>query len=212
MNKRKMVKREKETFVLVYGEDRFDTLAIKELLVGLHPELNGRVRALKEPPIEVKHAAIGDLPRRADRLAAAVAVEQVRRDVRCVFAHEDCDAVEPAHKALTKRIESALASMDVPVFGVTPAWEMEAWWFQWPDAVQATNPSWRRPDRYVGRDVGRVRNAKERLKAEVVPNGLTKRARATFRTYSASDAPAIARSVRERALTTSRRPERGRAH
>jgi hypothetical protein len=191
-------RRADKAVVLVYGEDRYDTTAIRELLEAVQPSLSGRVRALREPQVEMRAARLEDLPSRADRLARAVNVARAREEVACVFAHEDCDAVEPAHEQLTERIETSLSSLGVPAYAVTPAWELETWWFLWPEAVRATNPSWRAPTDYVGRNVGRVQNAKERLKAAVVPRGLNQRERARFRTYTVADSPRIARSVRER--------------
>ena len=184
--------------VLVYGEDRYDTSAIRHLLEDLVPALVGRIKALREPSIEIRDARIENLPQRSDRLAAAVRVEMARQEVGCVFAHEDCDAVEPAHEDLTERIESALDSLGCRVFAVTPAWEMEAWWFMWPEAVKAAHPTWRAPDDYVGKDVGRIRDAKEALRVAVIPRGLSRREKARFRTYAVSDAPRIAQAVRDR--------------
>jgi hypothetical protein len=184
--------------VLVYGESRFDTSAIGELIEAMAPGWERRVQARRDPPIEVKNAKLKDLPRRSDRLAGALATEKVAREVACVFAHEDCDDFEPAHRSLTARIESALGQLDVPVFAVTPAWETEAWWFMWPDAVAAVQSTWREPDDYAGRDVGLIRDAKEELQKAVVPKGLNRAQKSKFRSYQETDAPAIARSVRER--------------
>lgn len=183
---------------LVYGESLFDTRAICELIEAMEPGWRQRVHARRDPPIEVKNAKLEDLPRRSDRLAGALATERVARKVACVFAHEDCDDVEPAHRSLTKRIESALGQLDVPVYAVTPAWETEAWWFMWPNAVAAVRSSWRAPDDYAGRNVGLMRDAKEALQKAVMPKGLNQAQKRKFRSYQESDAPHIARSVRER--------------
>ncbi len=99
---------------------------------------------------------------------------------------------------MSERIESTLASVGCPVYAVAPAWELEAWWFQWPKAVRASNPSWRVPADYVGRNVGAVRNVKERLQDAVMPAGMKGAQKAQFRTYKESDSPRIAQSVRER--------------
>lgn len=183
---------------LVYGESLFDTRAICELIEAMAPKWERRVQARRDPPIEVKNAKLQDLPRRSDRLAGALATERVAHEVACVFAHEDCDDVEPAHRSLTTRIESVLGQIGVPVFAVTPAWETEAWWFMWPDAVAAVRPSWRAPDDYVGRNVGLIRDAKETLQNAVVPTGLNRTQKRKFRSYQETDAPDIARSVRKR--------------
>ncbi|EYF02467.1 hypothetical protein [Chondromyces apiculatus] len=71
---------------------------------------------------------------------------------------------------------------------------MEAWWFLWPDAVKAANQSWRKPDDYLGKNVGMIRDAKEELKRRVVPRG-AKPGRGGFRGYTDADAPRIAAEV-----------------
>ncbi|XXY20794.1 hypothetical protein WME88_14300 [Sorangium sp. So ce216] len=142
----------------------------------------------------IKGARPEEVPDRAQRIADAVDAERVRAEVRCVFAHEDCDDVEPAHEKVAEEIESALRAAGCDAHAVAPAWEMEAWWFLWPDAVKAANPSWRSPNDYVGRNVGIIRNAKEELKRRVVPSDV-KSGQRGFRGYRESDAPRIAAEV-----------------
>lgn len=184
--------------ILIYGESLHDTKAIRELVEALAPSWERRVQPRRQPPVEIKNTNIADLPKRRDRLAAAIAVERSARNVMCVFAHEDCDEVEPAHRVVSERIENTLSSVGCPAYAVTPAWELEAWWFQWPEAVRASNPSWRSPDDYLGRNVGKVRNAKERLQRAVVPKGMAGAQKANFRSYRESDSPRIAQLVRQR--------------
>jgi hypothetical protein len=84
---------------------------------------------------------------------------------------------------------------------VVPAWELEAWWFMWPDAVQAVRPkSWRAPDDHLGKRVGLIKDAKEELRRKVVPKDLKPEKRKSFPHYQESDSPAIARQVREKKL------------
>lgn len=193
---------ERAAIVLIYGESLHDTKAIRELIEALAPAWERRVQPRREPPVEIKNTNIADLPKRRDRLAAAIAVERSARSVMCVFAHEDCDEVEPAHREVSERIESTLSSVGCPAYAVAPAWELEAWWFQWPEAVRASNPSWRTPDDYLGRNVGKVRNPKERLQRAVMPTGMTGAQKANFRSYRESDSPRIARLVRQRGEAT----------
>ncbi len=193
--------------MLVYGEDLTDTSAIREIVEALAPEWAGRVQARRTPPIEVKNARLEELPKRRDRLAAAIDVERVSREIGCVFAHEDCDAVEPAHEDVTAQIEEAMTDIGCPVYAVTPAWELEAWWFLWPEAVAATRSSWRAPDGYVGKNVGMIQNAKEHLQRAVVPVGLNQKEKRKFHAYQPSDAPAVAKSVRERGEVSSPRAQ-----
>ena len=189
----------RQSVVLLYGENKNDTGALKELLVALEPVFDGRVSPRRETLREVKNARPQDLPSRGEELRKLVAVEHSARDVACVFVHEDCDAVEPAHERLLARLEETHSASGLPTFGVAPAWELEAWWFLWPDQAKL-RASWRRPDGYVGRDVGRIANAKEAFTAAVRPPGANRKG---FPDYAESDSAAIARRVREAGVADS---------
>jgi hypothetical protein len=82
---------------------------------------------------------------------------------------------------------------------VVPAWEIEAWWFLWPEAVAAVNASWDSLDGYRGRRTGLIANAKEELQ-RALTRSFDAAKKQRVRTYSESDAPSIARQVRERGL------------
>lgn len=187
-----MVRTRETGVVLVFGEDATDTKAIAELLTALCPELAGRVISRLFPPLLIKNSTPTSLPGRVQRIAAIVAAESVRQTVTAVVAHEDTDAWEPSHKALLAKIEEALSVLRVQVFAAVPAWETEAWLFLWPEAAVAYRPSWRLPDDYVGRNVGRIANAKERYRRALRTSG-----RSRSSDYRPTDAPGIARKVRE---------------
>lgn len=185
--------------MLVFGEDENDRESIKILLGALSPDLERRVQTRRHPLVLIKGARPDEVPERAQRIAEAVDAERVLAEVSCVFAHQDCDDVEPAHEKVATQIESALQAVGCEAHAVAPAWEMEAWWFLWPDAVKAANPSWRSPNDYLGKNVGMIRDAKEELKRRVVPSN-TKSGQRGFRGYRESDAPRIAAEVASRGL------------
>ncbi len=197
--KRKADKR--PSLVLIFGESENDTKSIRELIEGLRPDLVGKVKPLREPLVLIKNARPEDVPERARKIADAVDINRATNDVACVFAHEDCDDIEPKHEAACAKIEAACAKAGCPAHAVVPAWELEAWWFMWPEAVQAVRPkSWRTPDDHLGKRVGLIRNAKEELRKRVIPKNLKPEKRKGFPDYEESDSPAIARHVRERGL------------
>ena len=179
--------------VLVFGEDPNDTEAIKELFRALRPKAPSP-KTLRAPLVLVKGRDADGVRSNAEDAARAVTrAAGVRYDVELVIAHEDCDAVEPAHLPLAARIEASWGeALGVPVIGVAPAWETEAWFYLWPDAVAAVNGSWR-PLPRKARNVGKIQNAKEELRRNLRPGG---KARADD--YQESDAPRIAAKVRER--------------
>jgi hypothetical protein len=74
---------------------------------------------------------------------------------------------------------------------VTPAWEIEAWWLVFPDAVVGVVDGWREPRDWIGKDVGKVENAKEALTKAVRPIG----GRRKTRDYHEADSIEIARNV-----------------
>jgi hypothetical protein len=190
----------KQVVVLIFGEDENDREALKELIVALCPELEARVETRPRPLVLLKDVSPAEIPNRARQIADVVAAERVRKNVRCVFAHHDCDDVEPAHEAVSRRIEEALARAGCPTHAVAPAWELEAWWFMWPSAVKAYQSSWNIPKKYRGIKVGLIVDAKEEFRRGVRSAGKQK-----GREYRESDSPLIAKKVREMGLA--RNPE-----
>ncbi|GMU10803.1 hypothetical protein [Corallococcus caeni] len=187
--------------ILVFGESENDTKSLKELILALRGDLADKVQPRRDPLVLIKNAKPEDVPERAKKIADAVDISRATHDIVCVFAHEDCDALEPKHEEACRKIEEAMQQAGCPAHAVVPAWELEAWWFMWPDAVQAIRPkSWRAPDDYLGKEVGRLKDAKEELKKRVVPKDLKPDKRKTFQTYQESDSPAIAQKVREKGL------------
>ena len=175
--------------ILVFGEDENDTKVIATLIGAACPSLKASIKAFRRPPVLVRDAQPEQLPDRVAQIAALIDAEAVDGDVLAVFLHEDCDAVEPAHVALSSKIEAAFMKNGYQVIGVAPAWEMEAWLFQWPNAVAAHRSKWRSVASYRGRNVGLIVDAKEELIRALRPQGSTGGA---VRDYRESDAPAIA--------------------
>ena len=177
--------------VLVFGENENDTKAIREFIEALLPGTSLRIEPRRRPPINLRDAPPNAVPNRVAAIARIIAAEEVDLDVVAVVAHEDCDAVEPSHVKLTDKIESAFrAKGQDKVRAATPAWEMETWLMQWPDAFKLHVPSWR-PLNTTGRNVGVISNAKEFLAHALEQPG------GRGREYRESDAPTLARIVRE---------------
>lgn len=176
--------------VLVFGEHDHDRRAICRLTMGLRPDLQGQVEPRKTPLVLIKNATPDKAKSNAEKIAKLVKQEGAARTVVAVLAHEDCDAMEPAHVAVADKIEKALGAAGCPgkAIGVTPAWEIEAWWFVFPDAVAPVVKGWRTPDDCLGRDVGKLQNAKEALIKAVRP----KDGKSKPRDYAEADSPQIA--------------------
>ena len=130
-------------FVVIFAEDPNDAQALEHLIRYIVPDV-GTVRKPRRPLVLMKGRPQPAIRSNADQIAEAVLWEAKlrRRTVDLVVAHQDCDATEPAHIDLAQRIVSELKKIGVPnPVAAAPAWEMEAWWYLWPDAVATVCPS-----------------------------------------------------------------------
>jgi hypothetical protein len=188
-----MNRRDEAGVVVIFGESDNDRKAIATLVRALCPK--ARTKIARSPLVLIKNASLSDAPSRADRVAAAVRAIEAREAVKCVLAHEDADATEPGHVSVAERIERALQEAGTPgkVHAVVPAWEMEAWWFMWPEAVAACYERWVEPKTTT--PPGRIENAKERLARAVRPAQLTAAERKRFPDYRESDSIRIAEGI-----------------
>ena len=184
----------RDPVVLVFGESENDRRAIKHLVRGLRSDL--RVEERRAPLVLIKGALPTTARSNAEKIASVV--RQEGGPVLAVLAHQDCDDLEPAHEAAAASIEAALSTAGCPgPIGVTPAWEMEAWWMVFPEAVGKIVTGWRDPDDWIGRDVGLVRHAKEELKKAVQPRP---RRASPPRDYEERDSIDVARNIADDGL------------
>jgi len=185
--------RQRPKKVLVFGEDQNDTRAIAAFIRAACPDANFSIEPYRRPPILLRDAKPEDVPDRVAVVTSLIDAALVDSDVIAIFAHEDCDKVEPAHEVLGKKIEAAYASAGYVVSAAAPAWETEAWLFLWPDAFKEYRPKWRSIDKYKGRNVGLIVDAKEELVRALRPTGKT-----AVRDYRESDAPALVEIIAKR--------------
>jgi hypothetical protein len=195
---RKSQARPRRAVVLVFGEHHHDRTAIRYLTEGLRPDLVGKVESRTAPLVLIRGATPAKARSNAARIAAVARQEMAARDVLAVMAHQDCDATEPGHVAATERIERELQAAGSPhPIGVTPAWEIEAWWMLFPEAVGGVVEGWREPRDWIGSDVGRVRDAKEELVRALRPRPAS---HAMPRDYAERDSIPIAQNVATQGL------------
>lgn len=178
--------------MLVFGESEYDTQFLAHVIRSFAPP-GVEVDARKTPPILIRDAKPSDLPGRASRIAAIVRAAATDADVIAVVAHEDTDAVEPSHKEVNDKIVATLEGLSVKAVPAAAAWETEAWLMQWPHAIALYRPSWASVEKYVGKNVGMIQNAKEDLTRSLRPRGRV----AGVRDYRESDAPEIGAKVRD---------------
>lgn len=174
--------------VLVFGESRNDSDAVAELVAAANPRLAGRIRALPRPTSLTRSAGAHPVRRWVDELARAVrAHEAARGPVAAVLVHRDADGADP-DGTVSAALKDQLASLGG--HPVVPVHTIEAWWFLFPDAVEAVRPAtWRGCMPRRPRDVERIDRPKSELMNRTGSRGAT--------AYSEADSPAIARKIRE---------------
>jgi hypothetical protein len=152
--------------IVILGEDDNDRRSIQILVAGLRPDLERGI--LK--PLRKPMALVRNVPP-ARLPSQAVRAAAVLRAV---------DAAAPIRCVL----------MHEDADDVEPAHEHLI------RKIESAYRSWQCPDQYAGRDVGRIRNAKEALRRAVKPAG----AKATFLGYTEADSVAIAAKIVELGL------------
>jgi hypothetical protein len=175
--------------VIVFGESHNDSQAISTLIEALRPDL--RVIAYRSPTVLIHRdsAHRANIQKNIAQIKAVARAAAKRNNVVAVVLHKDCDAVEPAHAALAHAVEGQMGANSYITIAAAPAWEIETWWYLWPDAVSSYHPTWRRLGR-SGTSVGLIENAKETLIRELRVKG------GVVRDYRESDAVGIARHVK----------------
>ena len=179
---------------LVFGEDSTDTEAIKELIYAAVPNLDIPIKPQREPMI-LRDIPVEQIPSKAQTIVDTINAELVSNEVVSVFVHQDCDRIEPAHEELATRIEEGFRVAGRAVHAVVPAWELETWWFLWPDAPQNVVRHWNSLAKYKNRNLGLIENSKEELRAALRPK---RKGGSPVRDYRTSDGAEIARAIRTR--------------
>lgn len=176
---------------LVFCEDKNDADSLVELTAAIWPAAP-KISYARKPLVLIRDAPTAEARKKnAAGVAAVVKAKSVVANVQLVVAHQDCDAVEPAHHALADSIRRELESEGVPnVIAVTPAWEIEAWWYLWPSAVASVNSKWKPLNRKGNH--GMIQNVKEELRRDLRAKGV--------RDYEESDCVKIATQVRAKQL------------
>jgi hypothetical protein len=172
------------------GEDANDAEALAELISALCPAVT--VTPLRKPLVLRRQQATGTVSVMQKKVVPLLRAELAKGAVLCVFVHADADTTAPNDEEIARQIDEQLEDAPVRVHAVVPASALEAWWFLWPDAPLAVIAAWRPLTAYQGRDVGRIHDAKTELRRALRPQVKKKP-----RDYRESDAPAIARAVRQ---------------
>jgi hypothetical protein len=170
--------------IVLAGEDTNDRRVMRALIEAFCPDAKGRIVELNDC-VRLCKAKDDDLGFRVKKLAGSVRARAVREaaEVRCVFVHEDFDAIDsPRCDSARERVQAALDRELGHAHYVLATWEMEAWLLLFPDALTAHVSTWKVPARYKGIDTGRVSDPKRVLSEEVSKAG---------HKYRESDSPKV---------------------
>jgi hypothetical protein len=181
----------KQGAVLVFGESVNDSQSILHLLIAANASLAGRVRSLRRPVSLTREAKPDVIRDWVGELRRAVhAFEAVNGRVTAVVVHRDADGHDPGG-AVAADLGPQLAALDG--HPVVPVQAIEAWWFLFPDAVEAVRPrAWKDKLPRQPRNVELINRPKKALQQA------TQGRRAPE--YTESDSPIIAAHIREKSL------------
>ncbi|MFF3444129.1 hypothetical protein [Streptosporangium sp. NPDC002721] len=170
--------------VVLAGEDGNDRRCLRILLEAYCPDMRGRLVEINGT-LRLSDATGVELERRVERLRRLVNARAAREsaEVACVFVHEDLDRPDGTdYRAIRERVDGALGKAFTSAHHVLAVWETEAWLLLFPDALEALVSGWKLPQKYRGKDTGRLTDPKRILMDEVSRQG---------RRYRESDAPDV---------------------
>lgn len=181
--------RRTEPVILIFGENLNDAQSIQHLLAYAEPQIAGRLKSRPKPVSLTRTAKQPAVRRWIDTLSDVVnAMERGGSPVQAVVVHRDADGPD-AHASIHQQLADQLTALGCAGHPVVPVQMTEAWWFLFPDAVEAVRPrAWRGAIPKKDRDVETISNPKAELQ---------RRTRASGQEYSVADSPAIAAKVRE---------------
>lgn len=180
--------------VLFFGEDHNDRASLREIVLGLRRDVRRRDTGLRRKPLTlVKNLDEAKRRSRSSAVTKLLQAETRKGPLRAAIFHEDTDAIEPSHIALAELIKQTYDGAPCKIVPAVAAYELESWWFLFPEAVSEVNGQWRLPNQYVGRKIGLVPETKEKLRKCVRPDGVRRGPR--FKEYEESDSLKIAENI-----------------
>jgi hypothetical protein len=152
------------------GEDRNDCQILAELIRAHRPDLSESARLVRiNDPVRLRRKSGTELAAAVRTLAGKARARALRdrADLLGFVVHEDLDGYADAgYDRIRKTLADELARQ-CPQFRTAlalAAWESESWLLLFPDAFPHVRPRWKVPAKLLGKDTGRIRDAKEELK------------------------------------------------
>ncbi len=181
----------KQGAVLVFGESVNDSQSILHLLIAANASLAGRVRSLRRPVSLTREAKPDAIRDWVGELRRAVhAFEAVNGRVAAVVVHRDADGHDPCGAVAADLAQQLITLNGHPV---VPVQSIEAWWFLFPDAVEAVRPrAWKGKLPRRPRNVELIDQPKKALQQATQDRRVLE--------YAESDSPIIAAYIRDKSL------------
>ncbi len=175
--------------VIIFGENRNDTRALKALVLGLRVDLKpADVLTIREPPTLVRGAGSKAVRSWAEGARRALAAARVATsDIECVLAHTDADGPDEGEFAEQRTDELRAAGL-ANAHAVVPVQAIESWWLLFPAATESVVASW---SGALSRKSFRTDNL-EKPKDELIRRTRTK---APKRSYQEADSQSVAEAI-----------------
>lgn len=158
---------ERLPLVLIFAENLNDSRAVRELVLGLEPNLKQRFRieVRRDPPSLTRQAQQGKVKTWIEQISSLVTTEIASgQSVRAVLVHQDADQFDKEglrQRSLNQDLRRTITHCDS--FAIVPVVMTESWWILHPAAVRATMPQAWRDLKLPSGDVERIPHPKKTL-------------------------------------------------
>ncbi|MFE8990498.1 hypothetical protein ACFYMI_22215 [Streptomyces collinus] len=155
---------------MLAGEDHNDCQIFAELIRAHRTDLSESAKLVRiNDPVRLCRKTGPELAAAVQTLAGKARARALRERAELVgfVVHEGLDGYADAGY---DRIRKALAdelTRQCPQFSTAlalAAWESESWLLPFPDAFPHVRPRWKVPAKFLNKDTGRIKDAKEELK------------------------------------------------
>ncbi|MFE7579123.1 hypothetical protein ACFU5Z_30685 [Streptomyces sp. NPDC057521] len=186
--------------IVLAGEDRNDCEILAALIRAHRPDITDAAKLVRiNDPVRLRRKSGPKLTAAVEVLVgkARAKARQQRAELHGFVVHEDLDGYTNAHYEQIRKALAGELARQCPGFRTAfalAAWESECWLLLFPEAFPRVHPRWKVPTHLLGKDTGRVKDAKEELRRGL---GLP--------LFRESDGPTVAREAQQHGLVPSPR-------
>ena len=176
--------------IVLAGEDQNDCQILAELIRAHRPDFSTSAKLVRiNDPVRLRRKTGPDLSAAVKVLVGKARAKALRQRVPLVgfVVHEDLDSFTDANYDKIRKELSGALKRQGSTFQTAlalAAWESEAWLLLFPEAFPRVRPGWRVPSQTRGKDTGRIKEPKKKLKHDLGSP-----------TFRESDGPLVARKA-----------------